>query len=71
MGDKDTVEKAAALLGANVCGPYGPYTTQKKPYYYTHCSGSKAAGWMMTVLKFMSARRQADILRLLAKWRAL
>jgi hypothetical protein len=71
MGDKDIIERVAKMFGANVCGPYGPYTTQKEPYWYTHCSADKAERWMKEVRPLMGARRQGRIDELLAKWAAL
>ena len=71
MTDKDIVERVAKLFNANLLGPYGPYTTQKLPSYFTHCSGKVAIDWMKKIQSFMGERRHARIRELLERYEAL
>lgn len=71
MTDKDVMEKVAKLLGTHMTGPYGPYTTQKLPAYYVHCSGVKAYENMKTILPFMGKRRTEQIKPLMEKYENL
>ena len=74
MTDRDVIEKAAALVGRPVGGPYGPYGRRKdggpkKPCYAVNVTGSDAAGWMMTIFQFMGERRKERIIELLEGWK--
>ena len=76
MTDLDVMERACALLGSPLCGPYNSKQkkvdgTSKKETYYTALSGSNAAGWMMTLFTVMGERRKSQIEPILLKWRAL
>ena len=69
MTDKDTVERAAQLLGGTVWGPHGPYGVSKQQTYQVAIFGSKAASWMMTVFPLMSMRRKSKIKELVTLWK--
>lgn len=68
MTDKDVLDRVALIMQSKVTGPYGPYTTQKIPYWYTHCSGEKAVSIMKQLLPLMGSRRSNKIKALLIKW---
>lgn len=70
MTDRDVVERVAAVFHSNTLGPYGPYTTQKKHYWYTHVSGARAIAIMLSIYTFMSHRRKQRIEELLLQWKA-
>lgn len=69
MTDEDVVRRAAAILGARVYGPYGPYKNCKKACWQTRLGGARCAGWMMTLYVFMGARRQQAIREALDFWK--
>lgn len=79
--DRDVIERAAALLGGPV---YGPYTTsghnlksastRDEPYkarFTTVVSGRVAAGWMMTLFPQLSTRRRERVSQSLKAWMVL
>jgi hypothetical protein len=70
MTDLDVVEKAAKILGTEVRGPYGPYGTNKLPWYSVSVNGWRAVSWMMTLWSLMGSRRKKKIEALLTKWRS-
>lgn len=69
MTDRDTVEKAATLMGGKLYGPHGPYGKGKLPTWQVFVFGEAAASWMMTLYSFMSTRRQEKIKELLGIWK--
>lgn len=71
MCDKDIIARVANYFNATLSGPYGPYKTQKQPYWYTHCSGKRAIEWMMTIFPLMGERRKIQITPLIQKWKEL
>jgi len=66
MTDRDIIARAAALLGAKVCGPY---ENGHKPTWAFRVHGSRAVGWMLTLFTFMGERRRAKIAEVIARWR--
>lgn len=60
MTDRDTVERAGALLGCQVMGPY-QYEKNRKPFYSLHIPSELAARLMGRIQPFMSDRRAARI----------
>lgn len=68
MTDADVVGRVAALFGTN-CKPMPWRAGEVKPTFRTRCDGDRAAGWMMTIYKFMGDRRQAKIRNCLDAWR--
>lgn len=71
MTDKDVLDKAAILLRGKVLGPYGPYTTQKIPSWFLHCSGKHAIFLMEKLLPYMGERRSLKINELIKKYKEL
>lgn len=69
MTDKDTVAKAAELMGGKLYGPHGPYGASKLVTYQTSVYGSTAIGWMMTLYQLMGARRRAKIEEVIGIWK--
>jgi hypothetical protein len=73
MTDRDSVARAACILGSKVTGPHERDAPSDKPTwkprYLTVVAGSLAAGWMMTLYQFVNGRRQEKIRQVLARWR--
>lgn len=67
MTDEDVVERAAGLLGARGHRTYQP-AKGIKPFFETTVTGSRAAGWMMTLYSLMGRRRRQRILECLSRW---
>jgi len=68
MTDKDIVQRVAGLFGTRCCDmPWRDGSV--KPTYRVACTGDRAAGWMMTVYRFMGERRQQKIKDCLLAWR--
>lgn len=68
MSDRDVVERVAGLFGTQ-CNDMPWRSLSTKPTYRCRSDGDRAAGWMMTIYKFMSERRQAKIRACLDAWR--
>lgn len=68
MTDEDVVSRAASILGS-------PYNTPDrktkggKSIHRTVVHGPRAAGWMMTLLPLMGARRKAKIVEIINLWK--
>lgn len=68
MGDRDIIERCSQLL----CIKMGVFKGRKphyKPQYGVCVSGQCAAGWMMTLYKFLGKRRRQRIRELLPIWK--
>jgi len=68
--DEDVCVRVADLLGGRV------YRRKKlkheqKPVFNTSVGGSRAAGWMMTLLPILGLRRRAKVVDSLRGWRAV
>lgn len=75
MGDRDVIEKAAAVVGGAPVYTYDRkgqkgFRDHHKPQHKFTLRGYKAARIMEAVLPFMGARRSAKITELLAQWNA-
>jgi len=68
MTDKDVVDKVAVLLNNNLLGPYNN-GVGGKDYYRVQLMGSKAIGFMMTILALMGERRQQKIKETIQYWK--
>lgn len=73
MTDRDIVARAAKIMGTPITKPYirPSYSDRPhlKPMYTTSCFGGHAAGWMMTLYKFMGKRRRAQFRKFLRIWK--
>ena len=69
MTDRDSVERAATIMGSKVGKPFTP--KGGKIAYRTVVCGAKCAGVMMSIYGLMSERRQAKIRECLAVWKSL
>lgn len=79
--DRDVIERAAALLGTTVLGPYSSSgqnlksaALRNEPYkerWSTVACGRVAAGWMMTLYPQLSQRRKEKIRTALLAWQPL
>jgi hypothetical protein len=68
MTDRDIVARVADMFGTSIKDmPWRDLST--KEIWRTSAHGDRAAGWMMTIFKFMSARRQAKIIECLNAWK--
>lgn len=71
MTDRDTMERAASILGV----PVSSYVRKPKgkasylPVYGLGVTGHRSIAWMMTLYKFLGNRRQAKIREILEKWK--
>ena len=70
MTDRDTVERAAHLLGTRTVTLLKPRNEKCKESYRCVVTGNRAAGWMMTLHPFLGSRRQGRVRELLSIWRA-
>ena len=68
MTDEEPVEKASKLMGVNYC-LNKTKTKGGKSLYRLYVSGGNAAGWMMTIYRFMSPRRAKKIQECLTVWK--
>lgn len=66
--DKDVIENVQKFFRTPI-QVRKPTKLSRKPSYGLQLSGSHAAGWMMTLYTFLSRRRRAKILELLAPWK--
>lgn len=71
MTDSDVVERASKIMRSSFTGPYGPYTTQKLPAWYAHCSGELAYTLMKQIYPLLGIRRQGQIKPLMEKYENL
>ena len=69
MTDSDVVQRAAAIFGAKMLGPYKKPNPKHKSVYQVSLIGSKAVGWMMILFQFMGDRRRTRIKEILAYWK--
>ena len=79
--DRDVIERAAALLGTTVLGPYSSSgqnlksaDSRNEPYkqrWTTVACGRVAAGWMMTLFTQLSTRRREKVRSALEAWLVL
>lgn len=68
MTDKDIVQRVADMFGTRCCDmPWRDGAV--KPTYRVACTGDRAAGWMMTIYRFMGDRRRQKIIECLQAWR--
>jgi hypothetical protein len=72
MTDRDTVVKAAVLLGVPIGkAPRKPKGKESyKLVWHVRVHGARAIGWMMTLYQFLGERRRAKVREILATWRA-
>jgi len=75
MTDRDVMERAAALLGGALRGPYRSKATRRdggalRPYWTVVLGGKRAAGWMMTMYSLLGERRKAAVRKALEQWSA-
>jgi hypothetical protein len=75
MSDRDVIERAAAILGTRLLGPYPPSPAHRdgsirKDQWRVIVTQSLAASWMMTLYPLLGQRRQAAARECLAFWRA-
>lgn len=66
MTDEDVVERAAAIMRARGRRTYRQ--GNRKPMHETSVTGSRAAGWMMTLWPLMGVRRKTRIIECLREW---
>lgn len=71
MTDRDVVERARALLGVRGVVSVRPGTERTKAAYTISLTGSRAAGWMMTLYSLLGSRRRGRINSLLSAWKSL
>lgn len=66
--NREPLERLASIFGGKIyaCSGRG----KGRAYFMWAIYGHTAAGLMMTVFTFMSARRRAQILKALAPWKA-
>ena len=73
MADVDVVKRAQRALRAKRVRSYSRQRhdgrTGPTHWHETRITGTRAAGWMMTLYPLMGQRRQARIRELLAAWR--
>ena len=68
MTDADVVSRAASVLGVK---PRAPWIRKDgyKPVWACCAFGSRAIGWMMTLLPLLGERRRARIAEIVSLWR--
>lgn len=69
MTDKDVIEHAASILGANPRKPYRHKQGNHKLVYSVVVCGTRAISWMMTLYTLMGERRQAKIKEIIEAWK--
>ena len=69
--DLDIAEREARHLGVNVWGPYRDKHRKRKPYWQVRVCSAHAVGLMLTVYKFLGARRREQIRSSLAEWKKI
>ena len=70
MTDRDVLERAHALFGGHVYGPYKLKNPNCKDVYHWGVSRQSAAvGILLTLYSLMGSRRQAQIRSVLDSWR--
>lgn len=67
--DFDVAEREAGHLGVKTWGPYEDKHRPRKPYWQVRVNSAHAVGLMLTVYKFLGARRRAQVHAALAAWR--
>lgn len=75
MTDWDVLDRAAAILGARVLGPYADSATRQDTYtrqgtYRVVVTQGLAASWLMTLYPLLGQRRQVAAREALAFWRS-
>jgi len=68
MTDQDVIVRAQSFFGT--CKSTGYTPSARKPYYTIQITGSRAAGWMMTLYSLMGKRRKARIKEILLLWKS-
>ena len=70
MTDRDTVVRAAGLLGLTHIATVIHKNPTYKDAWVIAANGRTAAGWMMTIWPLMGARRQEKITEMLKCWKS-
>lgn len=72
MTDRDVIDRIAGVLGGRTFGPINPRRQSRhRPQWRAQLKGPHAAGWMMTLYKFLGKRRQRQIEQSLSAWRSM
>lgn len=71
MTDEDVIRKAASVAGlGSVCGPFGPYTTPRKPLWKWQVARFEEAQAILGAMyPWLHSRRQAKIREVLGRLR--
>lgn len=68
MTDVDVLKKLCRVVGGNLNGPY-KYGSNQKYFWRVTVTGSRAAGWMMTLYPLLGKRRRMQIRKALRIWK--
>ena len=68
MTDRDVIDRIASVLGGHVFGPLEQQQSHYLPPWQAQLKGPNAAGWMMTIYKFLGTRRRGQVHRALSAW---
>lgn len=55
--DRDVLVKLQSIAGGKLYGPYGPYSTQRQPYYMWSVVNKEAQRWLHLMLPYLGDRR--------------
>jgi hypothetical protein len=68
--DREPLDKVCRIVGGNITIAKAGYLRRPNPIFTWQVAGSRAAGVIMTLYSFLSARRKAQALQALNLWKS-